>query len=739
MVSAAARGLYDGSRQERSSKPLRRYNHLSESEVSLLTRVFSNAPPQSTPRISPRHEAYANITQELIQALPSVLTTPPPTKHFFGLFTTDNNQCMVKDPRKLDGSPFRGLCDLHSRLQCPLTHSILRFVLDEITCYMPRLFDLPFEPEYRLLFELLVDVTSLYLRPVDFEKLWGRPSSQEWERQKNRCAACILARIGSDASVLVSLGAIYRARIREETYDFHLRVFWYDEWIRACAGQDGEDLVEKSHAIGSAMKRVVRRARKEKEALDEIDPNASWARKRPTTRQSPESQGPVWIERSQSMASRREKIACGHHSISSSFSDEETLARMGGGPILPQTFIGKPSTRPAFAAEESSHYFSSCSGATAMEDDDCMEMDIDGVSEEAHTSRVKVHQPAYQIPSPARYANRVDCSIAEGSRRPSALSQNALSQDPADMDISETIFEGQRSIGSKQSTLSTDSAAGDLTDWVDMCAYMNKTPSLTEDGSEPSEFGMSRMSGTSDGVDCAHGTPLNKPTSSANLDNVDDFSETPKAIPHIHFSPVPSLEEELPLILNTAEQSPMQALRPKPSAETVVSGSVYSVYEGPYGKRYKTPLPSPPKPLHIRKASDGLPAASRVARTDSAILSPPLTKPAFQIRAKAVDIAPDVQPSTRHDRSPAFLSSAQPNAPSPSLLSPVVQNSEFRPSTARSAASAMRAGMSLGGPDFRRFLSCQEEEDEYVESPRSLWLHEFEWEQRHPATSQVIC
>ncbi|KAL9079464.1 MAG: hypothetical protein Q9157_001673 [Trypethelium eluteriae] len=616
MVSAVSRGLYDGSRQKRFSKPLRRYNNLSESEISLLTRVLSNAPSQNLLRTSPRYETYVNITQEMIQALPSVLTTPPPTKHLFGLFTTDNNQCMVKDPRRIDGRPFRGLCDMHSRLQCPLTHSILRFVLDEITCYMPRLFELPFEPECQSLFEVLINVTSLYLRPVDFEKLWGRPPSQGWERQKNRCAACILARIGSDADVLVGLSAVYRARVREETYDFHLRASWYDEWIRAHAGHDGENLVEKSHALGSVMKRVVRKARKKKEALSEIDPDASWARKMPAAGQSSGSRGPGWPQRGHSVASGLEKVACNHSSKSSSFSDEETSAILGGTSIPPRILGAKPSDGPAFTAQASRHYFSSCSGSTALEDDNYMEIDNDGVSEEAHTGCVRIQQPTYKIPSAAKYAYSVNGSIVEDPTRSST--------------------------GPKQSTPRASSTASDLADWVDMCAYMNRTPSPATDGPEPSESGISHMFGTSTRVDGIPATTLNKSTNLAILDYDDDVPETPKAVPQIQFSPVPPLEKKLPLTPDTAEQLQAQVLRPKPSVETVASGSVYSFYEGPYGERYTTPLPPPPKPLHIQKASNGLPARPGVPRVDSAMPSPPPTNPAFQMQSIASGMAPAV-------------------------------------------------------------------------------------------------
>ena len=726
MVPAALHGLYADSRHERSRPPLRRYIDLGEHDVSLLTRILSNSPPYDLISTSPRHEAYAKITLELIRALPAALKTPPPNKHLFGLFTSDNNQCWAPDPRRRDGRPFKEFCSLHSRLQRPLIHSILRFVFDEIAFHMPKLFDLPFDANQRALFDQLIDVTSLYMRPLDFEYRWGRSPHRKWQRQRNKCAACILTRAGSDADVLVALGAVYRARVREESYDFQLRTLWYDEWIRALDANDAEYLVEKSHALGSAMNRIVRDVRMEAEMVDEIDPNASWTKKKPVGTQP--LLPPKSIENQQPNFSNAEN----HVNIpervlkSSQLSDKEASAKLSRTWASPQVAKSNSSVRSVVGSVNPESGFSSDSCSNIPVDDDCMTADQIPGAEKVQADCINFHQATY-VPNPKpEQLQSTHGSILEATPRTSTSADGEAPSGPLRNPKCGTIFLDNSASGCFE-TNSRESAV--LPDWVDICAYMNKTPSLPDDVPELSESGTIPSSRASSSKDRSTGVSANEASRYTRIVEDDDFDgndyqNQPTMPLQTFFSPGTLPEGTLP---DGFKQSPAQGLHPQPSMATMSSGSVYSFYEGPHREQYNTSVSSMPKPLHIRKISGKASRQEIRSRYESMDLPPPPSSPQSKSKVKKRPTRrPLASIANTCQRIDSDLSSARGSSGS--------RSTQKRPST----PSIRRSGMTIGGSEFRRMLNTEEDEDDYVDSQRSTWMREFEWEQPHPATSRVF-
>ncbi|KAI9705184.1 MAG: hypothetical protein M1820_005331 [Bogoriella megaspora] len=418
MHTAGLIGLYyDGSRQACAPHATERYNHLNESNITLLTRVFSGAPPYGTHSSSPRHESYAKFTREMIENLPLEMITSPPEKHLFGLITVNNNKCHELDPRSEDGKTYRSLCALHARLRCPLVHSVLRFVLDEITVYMPPLFDLDFEADQRGVLHTLANVTSVYMSPQTFEERWGRPPAPEWERQKNKCAGCILARIGSSPNVLVALSAVWQSRIGEENFDYHLRTIWYREWMLAFGDQDGQALLDRSHELGRSMKQVRRQAR---------NGIAS-------TEDTVTEDGRLYSQQSVD-------------------SDEETLAELRGtwdsNDLAQQDY--NPFAYPAFDSCDSKPHSNLSSEAVRFEDNDYMN----------NRAEQSLHADTHKAQPSGTYG-----------------STDAAPQESDTVSHRGTVFLDNTSSGAFKTCQRTDADAN----WVDVCAYMNKQPCVEDE------------------------------------------------------------------------------------------------------------------------------------------------------------------------------------------------------------------------------------------------------------------
>ncbi|KAI9660592.1 MAG: hypothetical protein M1821_009944 [Bathelium mastoideum] len=723
MVSAAGRALYAESRLERPRKRLRRYIDLTGSQISLLTRVFSNAPPPDLIGTSPRHEAYAEITLDLINALPTALLTSPPNKHLFGLFTSDNNQCLVPDPRRSDGRPFKRLCHLHSRLQCPLVHSILRFVLDEITFYMPKIQELPFDPTERSLFDQLVDVASLYMRPHNFEACWGRCPPVQWEHQRNKCAGCILARIGSDANVLIALSAVHRARVREETHGTQLRALWYEEWMRALNAQDGDYLIEKSRALGHSMKRVVRKARKQAEKIYEIDPDTPWAKKKPAVALHSSSSDSNPHQQDNSVQSEHHTDVSRPVHRSSRFSNEETLAKLDG--TLNSRHVEKRNLHSRGGSVDNDRFSSTAEfGSVVNSDSQYVEMPTD--MEKLYTGHISAKTPARLDTASRPCTPSTPGSISEPTPRVSQSLENGPISRRSATPGRQTIFldntlSGSFKAKSRDSNTLPDSAG--IRPSINVTPFVSDVPELSESSTRSS----SQVSSWADSVS---DTPLNDaPGYSYILDDFmdeDDCDELPK----VFDPPGPPPEKALPATPNERKPSPTQDLRPQPSINTAASESVYSFNEGPYGEKYTISLPPPPEPLQFRNMSRGVSPATGDTRRGSALSTP--SSPVSLVAG------------TSNDQEAASLSASPSNAhtrlQAPNRVSTARVSQNVLAGLRRSSAfPVMRSGMTIGGTEFRNMLRAQDSDESFVDSHQSAWMREFEWEQPHPATSRVFC
>jgi len=126
--------------------------------------------------------------------------------------------------------------------------------------------------EVREMFVRLRKVSGMWHTKDEYQNLYGQNVEMRWMEQEDRYSACILARFGGDADVLVALRAGMLARARSVKLKDSRRMAYVEALIRE--GFDNEvsiKMLEDSTWIGAEVKMIWKRHRRRRERPDELE------------------------------------------------------------------------------------------------------------------------------------------------------------------------------------------------------------------------------------------------------------------------------------------------------------------------------------------------------------------------------------------------------------------------------------------------------------------------------------
>ncbi|KAF2678026.1 hypothetical protein K458DRAFT_395324 [Lentithecium fluviatile CBS 122367] len=260
---AALSNLYKAGAAGASRHKTTTYQHLKRTDMKQLAAILSGVPYPPTPSAT---KTYTKTVTTLIKALPYHLTP----SSLLPFFPTPSNPT--------DKSLPHPLCALHKGLNPALISSMWVWIRHELDDAIgPFLYPIlmsgqlskPQEWSMRQLEPVLrmyrPDYTQAGATPAGFQAV----PCHKWGFQGHvACAACLLARVGSDRVVLVALlaGIVGRSRgrcigRREKLRSKRLGMLKY--WMRRHEAEDGDELFGEAWALGEVLKRVRRVCRKE--------------------------------------------------------------------------------------------------------------------------------------------------------------------------------------------------------------------------------------------------------------------------------------------------------------------------------------------------------------------------------------------------------------------------------------------------------------------------------------------
>jgi len=185
--------------QDQSDRPYK-FKQLEREEIKLLATVLCHQPPPTVAYDSSWARQYRAQTKLQMENLPESLREHP-------------NMVMHYLNKKLEPhqrEAVRELCPLHMRLNKPVVRSTLYTYKTEIDINIPALVTVLAESGFLDqdtidIFDKLRDVSAMWIDYRLFKKTYGVTPKARWAYQEDRCAGCVLARLGSDKDVLFAL------------------------------------------------------------------------------------------------------------------------------------------------------------------------------------------------------------------------------------------------------------------------------------------------------------------------------------------------------------------------------------------------------------------------------------------------------------------------------------------------------------------------------------------------------
>ena len=221
---------------------LQSYHELPVELIKPLARVLSYAPAPSVNSKTLKRESYINVTKYQIAEL------PPKLLMHDGLIARMCAKAL-------------GLCSLHNQLVPSVIEDILRWIQNEVEYYIPRMirrmrnkgaFSVTQRAIFNTVFAVFEDVPAMWYKSAEFTTRKGRAVAPQWSYQKDRCAACILARLGGDESFVFALRVGMLGRMKESVGDSSRRMKWIEAWME---GVDRKvELQRSSTALGQELK-----------------------------------------------------------------------------------------------------------------------------------------------------------------------------------------------------------------------------------------------------------------------------------------------------------------------------------------------------------------------------------------------------------------------------------------------------------------------------------------------------
>ena len=242
-ASSLFRSLFGG---DDAAIPLPHFKKMSHHDRQLLAAILSNQPSPSTPQSSKLWVDYKLETKRLIAELPGHLRCYP------GKIERFLNKHIEDDAR----SQMRALCPIHDKLNRRVVRSTLAWIKKEIDINIPAIID-PLEKAGHLiesdrkLFARLRDTSGMWLDSGIFWDFFKRSVHPKWARQTDRCAACVVSRLASDAKVIRALNAgmiIGRTNPGESR-----RMAYMECMIDRLADADRENVREQSLKLGRRL------------------------------------------------------------------------------------------------------------------------------------------------------------------------------------------------------------------------------------------------------------------------------------------------------------------------------------------------------------------------------------------------------------------------------------------------------------------------------------------------------
>ena len=182
--------------------PLRRFQDMNDTERNLLSNILCHQPPPNASRDQSWWREYEAQTKS------AILKLPDPLRGYPKLIDRWVNR-MVDDEFRAYS---KQLCSIHEKLNRMLVRSTLHFIKKDIDVTIPALLR-PLKdagkliPEYAEVFDKMQDASAMWLNSQNFEAFFGRKPARKFRNQKDQCAACVVARLGSDINALIGLKA----------------------------------------------------------------------------------------------------------------------------------------------------------------------------------------------------------------------------------------------------------------------------------------------------------------------------------------------------------------------------------------------------------------------------------------------------------------------------------------------------------------------------------------------------
>ncbi|KAK3725435.1 hypothetical protein LTR37_000405 [Vermiconidia calcicola] len=250
------------------------YTDLSRQDISSLTKILSHAPKR--PR-SVNGASYQNMVRDLITKLPSHLRNKLPW--------------------------VSTLCSLHNKMNPLPVVSIFDALKHEIDGSTAEIW-IPLRDQGKMnndqaeMLTVLQDVSSLWLRPTPVNR--SEKKRPAYEYCSNRCAGCMLARIGGDVKAVTALGAFLIGRLDAKIWQRSKRILFVEAWIRnAVPDAEEEDAVISMWQLGIELGRV------RKAAVVEDRPYVAEFVEQARAERSPSRKSPSQDEKAQATGSIR--------------------------------------------------------------------------------------------------------------------------------------------------------------------------------------------------------------------------------------------------------------------------------------------------------------------------------------------------------------------------------------------------------------------------------------------------
>lgn len=214
---------------------------LTQKDIELLTLVLH--------RYRTDEESVKKV-QDLIASLPPQLRR----SGFLNLISNRTSRLPAVAPA----------CSLHRPLNGQVIRSIFNLVALEVGVRINHLVASSDKFSYvqRASLESLRELHSMWLEPNVYSNTFLQLPSPQWSYQEDKCEACILARIGGDVNILISLRAVMLSRTRTKKRRRRPRITrWLEEWIKHHEDLKGT-MFKNSDEDGKAFKNAWKAAYK---------------------------------------------------------------------------------------------------------------------------------------------------------------------------------------------------------------------------------------------------------------------------------------------------------------------------------------------------------------------------------------------------------------------------------------------------------------------------------------------